>query len=294
MADTAMDMGQVMAASAGGVVRIGRGAGRGAGFVLRAGHVATNAHNLRGEQATVTFADGRSDTGQLVGFDPDGDLAVLAVDTGDAAPLVWSDRTPGLADPVVTLTHDAVAGVRVTRGWVSAVGAAFRSPRGRLVADALEHTAPLARGSSGGPVLDAGGRLAGINTHRRGDGFYLALPATPALRERLDELAAGAARPRPRLGVAIAPPEVSRGLREAVGLPGHDGLLVRGVDEDGPAAGAGIRRGDLLVEAAGRPLRTSDDLFAVLDTADAGAIIPVVLLRGAEELTLDVALPADD
>ena len=77
-------------------------------------------------------------------------------------------------------------GVRVTFGTVSSLGRNFRGPRGRLITDGIEHTAPLGRGSSGGPLVDPEGRLLGINTHRPGDGLYLALPADrgPADRDR--------------------------------------------------------------------------------------------------------------
>jgi serine protease Do len=290
MQDRAEELRQVAANAAPRVVRIGRGLGRGAGLVVGPDRVATNAHNLRGEQATVTFADGRSATGRVLGADLDADLAVLGVATGDAAGPRWA--TVELGDEVVAVTLDPVAGVRVTTGRVSAVGAAFRSPRGRLVAEAIEHTAPLARGSSGGPLLDRAGRVVGINTSRRGDGFYLAVPADEALRQRLEALTEGTTPARARLGVAVAPPEVARRLRDAVGLPERDGLLVRGVEEDGPAERAGVRRGDLLVAAGDVPLRTSDDLFAVLDALEPGASLPLTVVRGTEELSLTAAFPA--
>ena len=75
----------------GAVVGIGRGPGRGSGVVLAEGKVATNAHNLRGEEVTVVFADGRRETGRLAGVDLDADLAVVSVDTGSAQPLTWAD-----------------------------------------------------------------------------------------------------------------------------------------------------------------------------------------------------------
>jgi serine protease Do len=291
---TAEAVQQVAETAASGVVRIGRGWGRGAGFVLEPGFVVTNAHNIRGEQVTVALADGSIGTGTLAGLDADGDMAVVAVDTGDASPLAWAEEEAVLGQEVVALTHDAAAGVRVTAGRVSARGAAFRSPRGRLVRDAIEHTAPLARGSSGGPVLDADGRLLGVNTHRRGDGFYLAVPATAALRERLAILAGGRSVERPRLGVAIAPAEAAARLREAVGLPEREGLLVRGVEEGGAADRAGLGRGDLLVAADGEPLRTSDDLFGVLDALAPEAVLRLTLVRGTEEQDVEVAFLDED
>lgn len=291
-----MDLGAEVAGIAsqvaGSVVRIGRDPGRGAGMVIAEGRVATNAHNLRGEQVTVSFGDGHSETGRVVGVDVDADLAVIAVDTRGAQALEWGDGELLLGTPVFTVTNPSGGGVRVTFGLVSATGQAFRGPQSRRITDAVEHTAPLARGSSGSPLVDAHGRLAGINTHRRGDGFYLAVPATPELRERLGALGRGEAPHRVRLGVAVAPAYVAHRLRGAVGLPPRDGLLVRGVEEDGPAARAGVRPGDLIVEAAGQPVTGGDELHALLDDLEAhagpGASLALRLVRGADEL--DVAV----
>src|SRR5579884_3653115 len=130
-----------------GVVRIGRGPGRGSGFVVADGAVLTNAHNLRGDETTVTFPDGRREVGPVGGVDADGDLAVVRVDTGGAPVLAWADDEPDVGTPVFAVTTPPGDGTRATFGMVSAVGRAFRGPRGRLISGGLEHTAPLARGS---------------------------------------------------------------------------------------------------------------------------------------------------
>jgi serine protease Do len=271
------------------VVGIGRGT-RGSGVVLSSGTVLTNAHNLRGDEVTVTFADGRRTTGSVVGFDGDGDLAVIAVETADAPAVEWGD---GDALVVGSAVFGAGAtyggGTRVTFGLVSAVARAFRGPGGRRIDGSVEHTAPLAPGSSGGPLLDAGGRLVGLNTNRIGEGFYLALPANAELRARVDALAQGEAPRRLRLGVAVAPSHVARRLRRSVGLPERDGVLVRGVEDDSLAAGAGIEAGDLIVEVGGRSITDADDLFAALGALDVP--FDVKLVRGAEERTVSVGSP---
>jgi serine protease Do len=136
--------------------------------------------------------------------------------------------------------------------------------------------------------VDPAGRLLGLNAVRRDGGFILALPADAALRRRVDELARGEAAERPRLGVALAPPRVARRMRAAVGLEPRDGLLVRGVADDSPAAGAGLQRGDLLVRADGRPLAGMDDLFDALDQA--GERLTLGLVRGSEERDVEVAI----
>jgi len=156
------------------------------------------------------------------------------------------------------------------------------------VAASLEHTAPLPRGASGGPVVDAEGRMVGLNTHRPQEGFYLAVPGGAELIARLESLGRGESRSRPRLGIALAPPRATRQLREAAGLSDVTGLLVRGVEEDGPAAAAGLRRGDVLVSAGGRNLTSVDELHEALDAASGSVDLGIV--RGVEEIQLSVVL----
>src|SRR6201993_2853667 len=238
------------------VVGIGQRWGVGSGIVLAEGRVLTNAHNVRGDQVTVTFADGRTAAGNVAGQDLDGDLAVIEVETGGAPALAWADgASAAIGTPVFALSNPGGRGLRVTFGFVSGVDRAFRGPRGRRVTGSLEHTAPLLPGSSGGPVLDAQGRLLGINTNRLGEGFYLAIPADEALRGRVDALARGESAQSPRLGVTIAPNHMARRLRRAVGLPETDGLLIRDVADDSPAARAGVAQGDLIVAGGGHPAR---------------------------------------
>ncbi|MGH9118044.1 MAG: S1C family serine protease, partial [Acidimicrobiales bacterium] len=186
------------------VVRIGRNGGRGNGLVIGPGRVVTNAHNLRGDQVTVTFADGRSVVGEVAGVDIDGDLAVVQVDTDETPAIEWATDPAGVGDVVFALSRSARGGVRVSFGLVSAADRSFRGPRGRRIAGSVEHTAPLVRGSSGGPIVDADGRLLGINTNRLGDGFYLAIPASEDVRARLDGLASGETPTARRLGVGVA------------------------------------------------------------------------------------------
>jgi serine protease Do len=286
--------GRVLASSAPAVVRIGRAGGRGAGIVVGSGVVVTSAHNLRGEESTVTFADGRSATGTVKGTDADGDLAVLTVDTGNVTPITWAESVPvALGAPVFALALPAGgSGPRVTFGTVSAVGRSFRGPRGRVISDGLEHTAPLGRGSSGGPIVDAEGRLVAINTHRTGDGFYLALPATASLRSRVDALARGETPTRRRLGVALAPAHVASRLRAAVGLPARDGVLIREVADDSPAASAGLARGDLVVNAAGNAITSIDDLLAAVDGVGEDGTLILKVVRGTEEIDVTVRFNA--
>jgi serine protease Do len=93
----------------------------------------------------------------------------------------------------------------------------------------------------------------------------------------------------PRLGIAVAPAQLARRLRRAVGLPDADGLLVREVEDDSPASRAGLTHGDLITSADGRSIRGIDDLFDLLDAAT-NAEIELSVIRGAEQRTVTVAL----
>ena len=223
------------------------------------------------------------------GQDLDGDLAVIEVDTGGAPALTLADSAPAIGTPVFALSNPGGRGLRVTFGFVSGVDRAFRGPRGRRITGSLEHTAPLLPGSSGGPVLDAEGRLLGINTNRLGEGFYLAIPADEALRAQADALARGESAAPPQLGIAVAPRRVAKRLRRAVGLPDTEGLLIQQVTEDSPAARAGLSSGDLIVAAAGQPVGGVDDLFDALQGAQGGTL-ELRVVRGADERTVQVVL----
>jgi serine protease Do len=276
------------------VVGIGQRWGVGSGIVLAQGRVLTNAHNVRGDKVTVTFADGRTAEGRVAGLDIDADAAVLETDTGDAAALAWATGTSaGIGMPVFALANPGGRGLRVTFGFVSGVDRTFRGPRGVRITGSLEHTAPLLPGSSGGPVLDAAGQLVGINTNRLGEGFYLAISADETLRSRADALARGETATPPNLGVAITPRHVARRLRRAVGLPDIDGLLIHEVMEDSPAAHANLAPGDLIIAAGGHPLRSLDDLLDALRAAHGGTL-QLAVVRGTDERTIQVILGGDN
>ena len=274
------------------VVGLGRGWGVGSGVVVAPGRVLTNAHNLRHDEATVTFADGRTETARVAGSDADLDIAVLEVDTGDIEPVGWApdDRAAvEIGRLVFALGNPGGRGLRVTPGFVSSAARSFRGPRGRRIAGAIEHTAPLPRGSSGGPLLGADGELLGINSVRVDGGLILAIPADSALRDRVEALGRGeSAGSKLRLGVAIAPPRVARRLRRAVGLPERDGVLVRGVESGSAAERGGLERGDLIVAAAGREIDRIDALYDALDAARVTRTLELQIVRGTDERTVEV------
>jgi serine protease Do len=273
------------------VVGVGRGWRLGSGVVIAEGAVLTNAHNLRGGEVRVVTGDPRGVPGDVRGIDLDADLAVVAADTAGLVAAEWAPgrEPPSLGAPVFALANPGGRGLRASLGFVSGVGSGFRGPRGRRAPDAIEHTAPLPRGSSGGPLVDPDGRLLGLNSARLEGGLILALWGGEDMRRRVDALVRGESPTRRRLGVSVAPGRIARRLQRSVGLPERDGLLVREVAEGSPADAAGVLRGDLIVAAGGRPVARIDELFALLDALPAGADLEVGLVRGTDERKVTVA-----
>jgi serine protease Do len=278
LAEASELIGSTAATAGPAVVGLGPGWRGGSGVVVADGRVLTAAHNLRGERTGVVFADGRHERAELLGVDRDLDLAVLGVETGDIAAFERAEVAGGIGSLVVALARPGGRALRVTHGFVSTEQREVRGPRGRRI-PAIEHTATLPRGSSGGPLLDTDGRLLGINVIRQDGGLIVAVDVV-ALADEIDRLGRGEAPARRRLGIAVAPAHVARRLRRSVGLPDATGVLVRAVEKGSPAADAGLERGDLLVELGGKPLERIDDLYAALDTeSDA---IQLGVLRGAD------------
>ena len=253
------------------------------GVVIATDRVLTCAHSVRGDAVTAVFDDGRRVQGRPAAVDAAGDLAVVEVETGTAPAISWERPEPQLGTPVFALARLGDGGLRATAGAVSALDRSFRGPRGRRIAGSVEHTAAVARGSAGGPLVDANGGLLGLNTIRLDGGLVLALAADSDLRARAEALARGEAPVRRSLGVAVVSSRAARRMRRAVGLGERDGLLVREVQPSGPAAGAGVEPGDLIVAAAGRPVASVDDLYAALDAVADGAGLPLALVRGESE-----------
>jgi serine protease Do len=289
--DTLSSLVQQAAAQTGpSLVGLGRGWGRGSAVVVGPDRLLTVAHALRErDRATVRFPGGRIEDGRVTGIDLDADLAVLEADTGDApaVPLAPEDAAPEIGDIVVALADPGGRGLRVTAGLVAAEPRRIRGPRGRRISGAIEHTAPLPRGASGGPLLDADGRLLGLNAIRLDGGLIVAVPARASQVERLS---AGSSPEPVRLGVAVAGPHVARRMRRAVGLPDRAGLLVRDVEDGGPAAAAGVQRGDLLVSADGRELDAVDTMYAILDAHSGAEPLKLGVVRGTDERELEVTL----
>lgn len=269
------------------------GVERASGLLIAPGRVLTAAHALRRREAVVALADETRQGAEVIASDLDLDLAVLAVEIDGVEPLAPANGDPDarLGRTVLALANPGGSGLRVTAGFVSSAAASFRGPRGRRIAHAIEHTAPLPRGSSGGPLLGADGTLLGINAVRVDSGLILAIPFDAAVRGRLQALQEGRPTDPMRLGVAVAPARVARRLQGAVGLPERDGVLVRAVEVGSPAGRAGVHRGDLIVSAGGAQVAAIDDLYDALDSVAGDGQIELGIVRGIDELAVSVRFP---
>lgn len=280
----------IAATTAPSLVGIGRN-WRGVGLVVAPDRVLTNAHNLRDRTTLITFADGEASQSTVIAVDHQRDLAVLEVDTGSRPSIEFADGELTWGSPAIAAVPTP-AGLRITSGTVSNPSRSIRGRAGRSIDAVIEHTAPLARGSSGSALFDVSGRAVGFNTHRLGRGFYAAQRTDDSFRAILDRLVEGTSTEPPRLGVEVAPKEVAHRLRTSVGLEPADGLLVRAVHQPSPAHDAGFREGDLIVSVGGRPTPDADSLHRALGEADPTQSLAVSIVRGADELDLAVSFAA--
>jgi serine protease Do len=273
-----------------GVVGLRAGSRGGSGVVVGPGVAVTLARNIGREQLKIAVGGGDLDA-RVAGVDPAVDLAVLEFPAPDGvAELSWAaDGALAIGDEVFAAADPSGRGLRVTAGAVSGAPYALRGPGGRLIEGAIEHTAPLPRGSGGGPLVDADGRILGLNAIRRGEGLIVAWPAA-ALRDRVAALASGEAGEPLRLGVALVDSRHARRLRAAVGLEPVEGLLVRAVEDRSAADRAGVLRGDVIVAVDGTDVSNADGLYAALDAARDGSDLALSLVRGSERVELTAQL----
>ncbi|WP_246852721.1 S1C family serine protease [Naasia sp. SYSU D00948] len=234
------------------LVRSVRGAGSGSASVLtESGFLLTSAHVVAGaDTADAAFADGTEVTVDVAGRDPLSDLAVLRargpvpapVELGDAAALRVGQLVVALGNPL------GLAG-SVTAGIVSALGRSLPTPAGRVIDEVIQTDAALNPGNSGGVLADSAGRAVGVNTAVAGIGVGLAVPVNATTRKILDSLMRTGRVRRAWLGIAGAEFPLPEPLRARIGS--RKGLRVAAVSEPSPAATAGLRVGDIIVELDG-------------------------------------------
>src|SRR5436309_6878598 len=270
--------------------------GAGSGFVISAdGFGLTSAHVVQGmDGGSATFADGSESPFDIVATDPLSDLAVLRVDARDLVPAELGDaRSLRVGQLVVAIGNPMGLGGSVTAGVVSALGRALpvRSGRNQRVVDNVIQTdAALNPGNSGGALADGSGRVVGVNTAVAGVGLGLAVPVNEATRQIVAALMTEGRFRRAYLGIAGGtrplPPRLARSLgREA-------GVEVVQVVEGTPAAAAGLRPEDLIVELDDTPVSDVNDIQRLMVVERIGAKVPVRILREGRELTLEL-VPAE-
>jgi S1-C subfamily serine protease len=279
--------------------RTRRGAmeGAGSGVVIAPdGYLLTSAHVVeRAETGTASFPDGREVDVEVVGRDPLSDLAVLRAEAGDLAPAELGEAE-GLrvGQLVVAIGNPHGFASSVTAGVISGLGRSLpvgerRGPR-RLVENVIQTDAALNPGNSGGALVDASCRVVGINTALAGIGLGLAVPINTATRTIVSTLMREGRVRRAELGVAVAPRPLPP--RAAARLGRVSAVQVLQVVEDGPAARAGLVRGDLLVALDGEPVADATDLQRLMLAERIGREIAVTVLRGGRERDL-VLVPAE-
>lgn len=256
------------------------------GIVWRSGIVVTADHTVRVEQEIrVEWADGRTAPATLVARDPGTDLAVLRVaDSQDSVAELGDSAALQVGHLVLALGY----GPRASWGVVSAAGGAWRTWRGGEVDRLLRVDLVLYPGFSGGPLVDAGGKVVGLVTSGLSRQLELAVPASTVTRV-VDELLATGRVSRGYLGVGLQPVALTEALKRLA--PGAAmGLMVVSVEADGPAARAGVMLGDVLVALEGAPLRDPEDVPAAVAGRAVGTPVRVSLIRGGAPMDVTVTL----
>jgi len=257
----------------------GTGEGLGSGVVFTGdGFLLTNAHVVgRASGGTASFSDGTSVPFAVVGADPLSDLAVLRATgaTPEPAELGEADRLV-VGQLVVAVGNPLGLAGSVTAGVVSALGRSLPA-RGRLIEDVIQTDAALNPGNSGGALADAHARVVGINTAVAGVGLGMAVPVNATTRRIISALMHDGRVRRAYLGVVTIPGPVPVAWRERLGRTA--GLLVHEVVAGGPAARAGLRAGDLLLTAAGKPVKAAQDLQRLMFAEAIGRPLPITVMR---------------
>jgi S1-C subfamily serine protease len=266
--------------------------GSGSGFLFTPdGFILTNSHVVHGAaRIDATLSDGRRSRASLVGDDPDTDLAVIRIDAPNIVPAVLGDSQhvrPGQL--VVAIGNPYGYQCTVTSGVVSALGRSLRAQSGRLIDNVIQTDAALNPGNSGGPLVTSRGEVIGVNTAvirgAQGICFATAINTAKFVAARL--IRDGFIR-RGHIGIVAQDVPLPRRVVRFHNLAVESGVRVEEVQPSSPAAAGGLVRGDIIIELAGRPVAGIDHLHRLLTETDPGAPAAIVILRGAEKVTLQV------
>lgn len=261
------------------------------GIVYAAGMVLTADHVVEQDEAIrVMLPDGSETKAQVAGRDPGSDLAVLRLENGGAAAIAEAvSQEARVGQLAIAVGRPFPDGVQASLGIVSAIGGPARTGRGRLLEHYLRTDAVFYPGFSGGPLVNLAGQVIGLNTSGLARGTPLTIPAALAW-QIADTLAQHGHVRRGYLGVRSQPVELPASQRQALGREQESGLLLVGIEEDGPAAGAGLLVGDILTAISGKPVTDPDELFVHLSGGLVGKPVPVEVLRGGKLTTVQVVV----
>jgi len=266
--------------------------GSGSGFIITPdGFILTNSHVVHGaDKVEVTLADGRRPDASVVGTDPDTDLAVLRIYAPNLKPVRLADSNQlRVGQLAIAIGNPYGFQYTVTAGVVSALGRSFRSNSGRLMDSIIQTDAALNPGNSGGPLVNSRGEVIGVNTAvilpAQGLCFAIAINTAKYIAGWL--IKDGVIH-RAFLGVGGQTTKIHRRVVRHFNLPVETAMLVVGVEPGSPAKRAGLQEGDLIVEFAGQPIASVDDLHKQLTGAQVGVRSPLTVIRHTEKLQLEV------
>jgi len=269
-----------------------RRGGSGSGFVFTPdGFLLTNSHVVRGaSKIEVTLLDGRRGEAQLIGEDPETDLAVIRVNAPNLMSVAFGDSNKiRVGQLAIAIGNPYGFQYSVTAGVVSALGRSLRSGTGRLIDNVIQTDAALNPGNSGGPLINSRGEVIGVNTAvilpAQGISFATAINTAKFVAAQL--IKDGRVR-RSYIGVAGQVVPLHRRLVRHHNLEVETGVLVVSPEPGGPASKAGVQEGDVIVAYDNRPIPGIDELHRMLTDQKVGVKSALTIIRGGEKLTLSI------
>jgi len=266
--------------------------GSGSGFVFTPdGFLLTNSHVVhKATRIDVTLSDGRLLNGELIGDDPDTDLAVVRINAPNLSPARLGNSEairPGQL--AIAIGNPYGFQTTVTTGVVSALGRSLRSNSGRLIDNVIQTDAALNPGNSGGPLVNSAGEVIGVNTAvilpAQGICFAIAINTAKFVAAHL--IRDGKIR-RSYIGIGGQNVPLHRRIVRSYDLPVDSGVLVVSIEPGGPAGRAGVLEGDVIVGFQDQPVRGIDDLHRLLTQERVGSKSRLLMIRSAQKVEIDV------
>lgn len=271
-------------------------AGSGSGFVITPdGFILTNSHVVHGAPRILVNLSGEGDyPAQLIGDDPETDLAVIRIDAPQLAHVRLADsETLRVGQLAIAIGNPLGFEASVTAGVISALGRSMHAQSGRLIDNIIQTDAALNPGNSGGPLVNSAGEVIGVNTAmiRPAQGICFAIASNTAKLVAGWLICDGRIR-RSYIGVAGQNVPLHRRVVRFYNLPLETGVLVVSIEKNSPAERAGLREGDLIVAFNAQPIGSVHDLHKVLVAEQIGVSAMLTVIRHTEKLDLSV-LPAE-